>query len=347
MRSGGAWDAMTARTGALLETNRAIESPLSGQVLGIDVGFAESARTTCFCVLQWTPTTARLEFRLATAVAADRSRALSELALASGLVGVAIDGPLTRGLRLVSHYRATEAILSGGVLQNRGKPGQTSSPVGQTLHRHATHLAALVWDSVPIEVARHCEPIHQRCIVEAFPNAFLAAMIDECDIPALNRDASDQFWEVAVDRLHVIDNLVSRLLPGRRLLTDLSHMAHHEVRAGIVCALTAFCIVSGRYVAVGDAVDGDIILPPRDMWGSDHSGECWLEAVLRANLWNVRSRRIHSNHRTARIVTPSECWLPFRESNRRCAGAHRTVPSSLPSLPPLPRLRSRRSHQIR
>ena len=145
----------------------------SGQVLGIDVGFSESAKTTCFCVLRWTSTTVGFEFRLATAAAANRFRALSELVPSSGLDGVAIDGPLTSGLRIVSHYRAAEAILSGGVLQKRGKPGQTSSPVGQNLHRHATHLAALVRYSVRVHRAKHCEPIHQCCIVEAFPNAFL------------------------------------------------------------------------------------------------------------------------------------------------------------------------------
>jgi hypothetical protein len=63
---------------------------------------------------------------------ADRRRALDDL-LAGELsaLTVALDGPLTRGLKLVRHYRSADALLSQGVFQTRGKPGQTSSPTGQ------------------------------------------------------------------------------------------------------------------------------------------------------------------------------------------------------------------------
>ena len=66
---------------------------------------------------------------------------IDELVRRRELAGVALDGPLTRGLRLVRHYRAAEAILSRGPLQKRGKPGPTSAPMGQKLHEHATKLA--------------------------------------------------------------------------------------------------------------------------------------------------------------------------------------------------------------
>jgi hypothetical protein len=100
------------------------------------------------------------------------------------LAAVAIDGPLTRGLRRVTNYRVADALLSGGAFQKRGKPGQTSSPVGQKLHDHATRLAELVLECAAREVfsiapAAHIEPIHETALVESFPNLFLGALIDD------------------------------------------------------------------------------------------------------------------------------------------------------------------------
>jgi len=89
------------------------------------------------------------------------------------VAGVALDGPLAKGLRLISHYRAAEAILSRGVLQKRGKPGQTSAPVGQKLHAHASELAALIVQQVRVDSATHCNPIARERVVEAFPNIYL------------------------------------------------------------------------------------------------------------------------------------------------------------------------------
>lgn len=94
----------------------------TGAVLGIDVGFSALARTTCFCILEWHRSLATFRFGVARSDTGERRSALVDLVGHRLLLGVAVDGPLTRGLRLVSHYRAAEAILSRGVLQKRGKP---------------------------------------------------------------------------------------------------------------------------------------------------------------------------------------------------------------------------------
>ena len=115
--------------------------PLSpnGAVLGIDVGYSVTRRTTCFCLLRWTPDSATATFALAAASPSARREVLqSFLGSDRSLAAVAIDGPLAPALRTVTRYRAAEALLSKGCLQQRGKPGQTSSPVGQRLHSHAT-----------------------------------------------------------------------------------------------------------------------------------------------------------------------------------------------------------------
>ena len=170
--------------------------PSEGRVLGIDVGYSPNRKTTCFCVLDWTTSTAAFAFELATSDSNERNRALANLHVSGEVSAVAVDGPLTRGLEIVPHYRAAEAILSRGVLQKRGKPRQTSSPVGQQLHRHATELARLALDSVDVSAATHGQPIHDNAVVEAFPNMYLAALVPESDIPSLFRDASDRYWEI-------------------------------------------------------------------------------------------------------------------------------------------------------
>ena len=280
-------------------------APKEGRVLGIDVGFSATKKTTCICVLAWAESTATFAFKLATSDLTDRHRALAELSLSPGVSGIAVDGPLRRGLRIVSHYRAAEAILSRGVLQKRGKPGQTSSPVGQQLHRHATELANLALESVAVGSATHEDPIHEKSVVEAFPNMYLAALVAESDMPVLARDASDRYWQILVDDSDCLLTLISHLLHGRRVTNELGAIRNHEHRAGVVCALTALSVVSGDYVAVGDPVDGDIFLPAQTVWGRMNCGlDTWLEPVLRSNLHSVRRKLgCHPNHRQARIVT--------------------------------------------
>lgn len=277
---------------------------VEGRSLGIDVGYSSTQKTTCFCALAWTKTTATFAFQSATSDPSERSRAIARLNLRGQVAAVAVDGPLTNSLRIVTHYRSVEAILSRGALQTRGKPGQTSSPVGQQLHHHATALAHLALDSADVTAATHREPIHERAVVEAFPNMYLAALVPETELPVLFRDASDRYWEILVDRSDRLKSVLSHALPGRELSNDLAAIHHHEHRAGVVCALTALSVASGEYVAVGDPADGDIILPAQSNWGpASAGGGPWLEAVLRSNLESVRTaRRCHANHRRARIM---------------------------------------------
>jgi predicted nuclease with RNAse H fold len=275
-----------------------------GAVLGIDVGFSPRKKTTGFCALRWDECRIEVCFEVTTSDPEVRRRALSGLAGGDELVAVAIDGPLTNGLRIVRHYRACEAVLSRGVLQKRGKPGQTSSPVGQELHRHATDLAKLALELTDVRVSSHQEPIHERGVVEAFPNLFMAALIDEARLPRLRRDASDRYWEVLVNGSNRLAELFDYLVPGRHLEVDLRDIRDHEHRAALVCALTGLCIAAGEYVAAGDREDGDIVLPPRRSWGSGKDGSAaWLDVVLTANLEQLQGGRPnHPNHARARII---------------------------------------------
>jgi len=145
-----------------------------------------------------------------------------------------------------------------------------------------------------IAEAAHVEPIHERRLVEAFPNAYLAALMDEGDFTSLSRNASDVFWRRLCDSGALV-SLWNQLLPGRALSPAFDRLTDHEERAGTVCALTALGVVRGSYVAVGDTLCGDIILPPLAAWGTGSGREPWLKAVLEGAA--LRLRRPHERRR--------------------------------------------------
>ena len=148
-----------------------------GAVLGIDVGFSSKGRTTSITLLEWDQSHVRVSSRRTGSDDSTRAKAIAELVGSRHLLGVALDGPLTKGFAIVPHYRSAEAILSRGEFQKRGKPGQTSAPTGQQLHSHATRLAQLVLANATVAPSSHWEPIHAKRVVEAFPNLFLAARV--------------------------------------------------------------------------------------------------------------------------------------------------------------------------
>jgi predicted nuclease with RNAse H fold len=289
-----------------------------GAILGVDVGFSSKRETTCICLLKWSTDTVTLSFRKVGVEMAARARALDSLfGERVHLDAVALDGPLTRGLRRVPHYRAAEALLSRGVFQLRGKPGQTSSPTGQQLHHHATLLAELVLERAQaglfsISRASHIEAIHDAAIVEAFPNQFLSVLIHESNLPSLHRDASDRFWEILTAN-NGLTSLLIHLLPSRTLITRFEQIRDHDQRAAVVCALTGLSVVAGVAIGVGDPTDGDIFLPPVPFWGGSYSQpQPWAETALRENVAILRAGRspIVQAHRQARATLHETYWIP-------------------------------------
>ncbi|HMD83801.1 MAG TPA: hypothetical protein VKO18_03765 [Terriglobia bacterium] len=315
-----------------------------GTVLGIDVGYSKRLRTTCLCLLKWSDEDVRLSLKKVGIDEQERARAIGSMfPEPTDCNAVAIDGPLTRDFRVVSDYRAADALLSRGVFQKRGKPGQTSAPVGQKLHEHATRLAKLVLDGATPDrfaVARstHIEPISEFAIVEAFPNAFLASAIDDQCFPELNRDASrwrrrksDQYW-VHLAKSGGLTKILAALLPHHRLDTTnpyweisihgsmehsfparakLEDIRGHDERAALVCALTALAVATESSIGVGDPEYGDIFLPPVTLWGASRSrAQPWFEIALRENIATTMKDTSIVNHQRARVRFHGSYWIP-------------------------------------
>ena len=190
--------------------------------LGIDVGYSATRRSTGLCLLTIEDGVLGWECLNTGTQEETRLHDLRSLVpRGTHLLGVGIDGPLTAGLRVVSHYRTSDALLSRGVFRLRGKPGQTSVPSSQQLHRHATLLAKLALKleaqgHLTIADAVHPDAVDRRRILEVFPNAFLAVLLPDDVFPRLKRDASDRFWEIAAESGH-LDRLIDALVPGIRL----------------------------------------------------------------------------------------------------------------------------------
>ena len=281
---------------------------MSEHFLGIDVGYSGTRKSTGLClinvdgqVVSWNLLNVGTEDHI-------RMNNLKYLIpRGSILEGVAIDGPLVSGLNLVNHYRTSDALLSRGVFRFRGKPGQTNIPSGQLLHQHATKLAKLVLNMetegyLSISRSTHNNPVKPQRILEAFPNAFLAVLLNDTEFPVLKRDASDRFWEIATNQGY-LDKLLEMLVPGAIAESTWSQVSNHDHRAALVCALAALAVSKNRYVAIGDPVDGDIFLPPLEIWGIGSSNEPWAQIELLRNVKLVRQNKgNHPNHEKARLL---------------------------------------------
>jgi len=263
--------------------------PERGKVLGIDVGYAPTRRTTSFCALLWDAYEMDWAFERAEQDAERRVTALRNLLdRRAKVLAVAVDGPLRLELRLdTQSYRATDSLLSRGKFQRRGKPGPTNGGSGPQLHGEATVLAGLALKQLLVAQASHVPAIHEHAIVEAFPNLFLGVLCDEIDYPrepAKKRKWTDSLYPLVKPKL---EGLVQLLLPCRQPRSSLDICDHEEI-AAFTCALTALCVAAGRFVGVGSPADGFIILPPSHLWGKEEKGTGpWAEAVLRRNLESV------------------------------------------------------------
>jgi hypothetical protein len=126
---------------------------------------------------------------------------------------------------------------------------------------HTNHCVRTAIDHGDINMSQHGVAVHELAVVEAFPSSFLGVMLDDPRKLTLRRsDRSDGFFRHLV-AVGTLDRLLQYCLPGRRQEEPLSSVVNHDDRAALVCALTALCVASGDYTAVGGE-DGWIVLPP-------------------------------------------------------------------------------------
>jgi hypothetical protein len=263
--------------------------PEQGHVLGIDVGYASTRKTTGFCAVSWDAQVVCWSCTKTGKNCDDRAGALRQLlGDRRQVLVVAVDGPLRRDLQLDSSTcRTAEKLLSRGKFQRRGKPGPANAGSGPRLHQEATDLAKFALKQLSVAKAGHEPRIDERAVVEAFPNMFLGVLCDETNYPKKperKRRWTDTLYPVVRPRLEA---MVRCFLPLRNLRGNLEIGDHEEIGA-LACAMTALCVAAKRFVAVGSEVDGYIILPPSDWWGRQSDGTvAWARVELLKNLKSV------------------------------------------------------------
>ena len=243
-------------------------------MLGVDVGFSPTRRSSAVCRLDFTRDTVAWTIARFRAIEPERGETLRRLA-DRPLLAAAFDGSLRRGLDIIGRYREAERVLTRGVGRRIGKPGQSNAPVGRLLNAATNDCARIVRDTGHVALAWHSEAIDACAIVETFPHAWLGLQIEAPeDLVTRRGDRSDVYYRhlVEVGRL---DAVLARLLPGRRAAASFADVTDHDERAALVCALAALGLAGGSYHAVGDEADGWIILPARVLWAA------WADSVLR------------------------------------------------------------------
>lgn len=277
-----------------------------GAVLGVDVGWSEKKATTGLCLIEWINWEVSLGCCEARADEDDRRNKLDRLIQGRKLLAVGIDGPLIPGLRIVKEYRAADALLSRGRFQRRGKAGPTNGGSGPKLHNHATQLAKLIINTHNVRPATYPYRIHDKAVVEAFPNAFLSVLHPDEGFPLnpeVKRRWTDTLFPLVKEQLR---QLLMGLLPQHKTRFCLDDIQGHERIAAFLCALTALCVAVARCVAVGDRRLGYIVLPPLEHWGASIAGNSkWARDALRDNYTSVRDRFTDSD-----VYKDNELWRP-------------------------------------
>ena len=237
-------------------------APETGAVIGVDVGYSPTRRSSAVCRLWWTGTVVGWEVDRFRYQDVDRELAFRKIAGAGPVLVAAFDGPLRRGLDQIGRYREAERLLTVKNLRSRiGKPGQSSSRNGRDLNAAANICVAGLMDVCEIGPAKHPEAIHDLSVVEAFPTSFLGVLLNYPEKVAVRPPSRSDAYFSHLAESGGLNRLLHHLLPDRRTTQNWRDVRDHDERAAIICALTALCVAAQDYVAVGDD-DGWIILPP-------------------------------------------------------------------------------------
>lgn len=188
---------------------------------------------------------------------------------------IAVDGPLLpQGVDELVRRRC-ELTFIRDPFRNRCKPGLSDFGYGLKLRRATAETFAqfrqILADSTPS--TRSARAPFVSCggqIVEAFPNAFLAVLLPDEEFlssPKLIRGQRfDWLYERVVGSERVKSTLSQAMHLPDEVWNQLSGQTDHELRAALVCLLTAAFAAQGSAERVGDGEGGWFWLPPLCLW---------------------------------------------------------------------------------
>lgn len=228
------------------------------QLLGIDVGFSRKRATTGVAILDGSDV---VTFRVRTSW--DERRKVIPPGFAPDVI--ALDGPLLPSVESPARERYCEYLFSYAPFQNRCKPGLSHWGFGLNL-RTATAEACAQFSSLLMDG----DLIHRDGkIIEAFPNAFLGVLTSE-DVFKGNRVGRQSKFDWLYDNLAATGELQEKLdaectLP-ERFWAEVRRNRDHEIRAALICLLTAALRAAKIALPIGDDLSGWFWLPPLRIW---------------------------------------------------------------------------------
>jgi hypothetical protein len=147
-----------------------------------------------------------------------------------------------------------------------------------------------------LRLAPELEVQRDSAIVEAFPNTFLGVLLPEavykhCDRSSKERKSDWMFRKVA--ERGTFQALLTELgwadaRTIRQFLDQAGPDGDHDIRAALICLLTAGFAALGNAVIVGDLTHGWFWLPPKGFW------EPWAWTALHRQLQKLRCQKFPS-----------------------------------------------------
>ncbi|MDQ2084784.1 DUF429 domain-containing protein [Xanthobacteraceae bacterium Astr-EGSB] len=236
--------------------------------LGLDVGFAADRETTG---IAW-----RVCGQIGVAVAGTQWES-RQAALPPDVRFdlAAVDAPILPASAEAELPRACEAVLCRRPFWNRCKPGRSHHGLGLEFRR----AGAAAGVQIPAVLQRTLLPygpmvLSNLPVVEAFPNGFLGVMLSDQVFEAGLKLRRGERFDWLYDRA-LATGCLSRVLLDlswgddralREVEADHDTRARHEMRAALVCLLTAGFAHAGSATVLGDPGSGWFWLPPTTLW---------------------------------------------------------------------------------
>jgi hypothetical protein len=185
---------------------------------------------------------------------------------------IALDGPLLPQGNDELIRRPCELIFSHSPFHNRCKPGLSHCGWGLELRRASARACVQFSRVLAYAGSEKQKALVRRDgpLVEAFPNAFLGVLMPEEELlsaPKMKRGQRFDWLYERVVRTGRLEHALSKalILPDK-VWHHLNSETDHEVRAALICLLTAALAVQGAAAVIGETTGGWFWLPPRSLW---------------------------------------------------------------------------------
>jgi hypothetical protein len=233
-------------------------------LMGVDVGFSTTRPTTGIACLDGD----RLHLERAGTAWEGR-----EAKIPHGFQPfvIAIDGPLLPKGSALNIRRHVESVFIRAPFHNRCRPGLSHHGVGLELREASSDACAQFSRILAASVSANSGTVRREGpIVEAFPNAFLGVLMPEVELLSAPRLKRGRRFDWLYELMVTTGRLESVLSKNLDLPDEVWHRLRlerdHELRAALICLLTAALAAQGTATIIGEAEGGWFWLPPWTLW---------------------------------------------------------------------------------